>query len=101
MGCNSLLQWIFPTQGLNLGLLQWQADSLLEKEMAAHSSILVVLLTASSSEAEGSTSVWITATSKLLAHWLPQRGTRRDPDLGLWEMGLPDFESWCQSIADV
>ena len=27
LGCHSLLQGIFPTQGLNLGLLQWQADS--------------------------------------------------------------------------
>ena len=28
MGCHSVLQGIFPTQGLNLGLLHWQADSL-------------------------------------------------------------------------
>ena len=28
VGCHSLLQQIFPIQGLNLGLLQWQADSL-------------------------------------------------------------------------
>ena len=27
--CHALLQGIFPTQGLNLGLLHWQADSLL------------------------------------------------------------------------
>ena len=26
--CSFLLQGIFPTQGLNLSLLQWQADSL-------------------------------------------------------------------------
>ena len=29
VGCHSLLQGIFPTQGLNLYLLHWQADSLL------------------------------------------------------------------------
>ena len=29
MGCHALLQGIFPTQGLNLRLLHWQADSLL------------------------------------------------------------------------
>ena len=28
MGCHSLLQGIFPTQGLNLGLLHLQVDSL-------------------------------------------------------------------------
>ena len=28
VGCHSLLQGNFPTQGLNLGLLHWQADSL-------------------------------------------------------------------------
>ena len=28
MGCHFLLQGIFPTQGLNLCLLRWQADSL-------------------------------------------------------------------------
>ena len=28
MGCHSLLQGIFPTQGSNLGLQRWQADSL-------------------------------------------------------------------------
>ena len=28
MGCHSLLQGIFPTQGWNLCLLHWQADSL-------------------------------------------------------------------------
>ena len=28
VGCHSLLQGIFPTQGLSLGLLHWQADSL-------------------------------------------------------------------------
>ena len=27
VGCHSLLQGILPTQGSNLGLLQWQADS--------------------------------------------------------------------------
>ena len=29
VGCHSLLQGIFPTQGLKLYLLHWQADSLL------------------------------------------------------------------------
>ena len=29
VGCHFLLQGIFPTQGLNLRLLHWQADSLL------------------------------------------------------------------------
>ena len=29
MGCHALLQGIFPTQGLNPYLLNWQADSLL------------------------------------------------------------------------
>ena len=28
IGCHSLLQGIFPTQGLNTGLLNWQMDSL-------------------------------------------------------------------------
>ena len=28
LGCQSLLQGIFPTQGLNPSLLHWQADSL-------------------------------------------------------------------------
>ena len=28
VGCHALVQGIFPTQGLNLGLLHWQADSL-------------------------------------------------------------------------
>ena len=28
VGCHSLLQWIFPTQGSNLCLRHWQADSL-------------------------------------------------------------------------
>ena len=28
MGCHFLLQGMFPTQGLNLCLLDWQADSL-------------------------------------------------------------------------
>ena len=28
VGCHFLLQGIFPTQGLNLYLLHWQADSL-------------------------------------------------------------------------
>ena len=28
MGCHALLHGIFLTQGLNLGLLHWQADSL-------------------------------------------------------------------------
>ena len=28
MGCHFLLQGIFPIQGLNPGLLRWQADSL-------------------------------------------------------------------------
>ena len=28
VGCHFLLQGIFPTQGLNLCLLRWQADSL-------------------------------------------------------------------------
>ena len=28
MDCHALLQWIFPTKGLNLYLLHWQADSL-------------------------------------------------------------------------
>ena len=28
VGCHFLLQGIFPTQGLNLCLLHWQADSL-------------------------------------------------------------------------
>ena len=28
MGCHAVLQGIFPTQGSNLGLLHWQADSL-------------------------------------------------------------------------
>ena len=28
VGCHFILQWIFPTQGLNLCLLHWQADSL-------------------------------------------------------------------------
>ena len=28
VGCHFLLQGIFPTQVLNLGLLHWQADSL-------------------------------------------------------------------------
>ena len=28
MGCRFLLQGIFPTQGSNLRLLRWQADSL-------------------------------------------------------------------------
>ena len=28
VGCHFLLQGIFPTQGLNLRLLHWQADSL-------------------------------------------------------------------------
>ena len=27
MGCHFLLQWIFPTQQLNLHLLHWQVDS--------------------------------------------------------------------------
>ena len=29
VGCQALLQGIFPTQGLNLHFLHWQADSLL------------------------------------------------------------------------
>ena len=28
VGCHSLLQGIFPTQGSNPGLLYWQADTL-------------------------------------------------------------------------
>ena len=28
VGCNTLLHGIFPTQGLNLRFLPWQADSL-------------------------------------------------------------------------
>ena len=28
VGCHALVQGIFPTQGLNLGFLRWQADSL-------------------------------------------------------------------------
>ena len=28
MGCHSLLQGIFPTQGSNMYLLRWQADAL-------------------------------------------------------------------------
>ena len=28
VGCRFLFQWIFPTQGANLHLLHWQADSL-------------------------------------------------------------------------
>ena len=31
VGCHSLLQGIFPIQGLNLGLLHWQVDSLLSE----------------------------------------------------------------------
>ena len=31
VGCHALLQGIFPTQGLNLGLLHYRADSLLSK----------------------------------------------------------------------
>ena len=34
VGCHSLLQGIFPTQGLNLGLLHCRADSLLSKPPA-------------------------------------------------------------------
>ena len=36
VGCRFLLQGIFPTQGLNLGLLHWQADSLLLSHLESH-----------------------------------------------------------------
>ena len=35
--CHFLLQEIFPTQGLNLHLLQWEADSLTESYQLQHS----------------------------------------------------------------
>ena len=34
VGCHFLLQGIFLTQGLNLGLLHWQADALLSVAVA-------------------------------------------------------------------
>ena len=36
VGCHFLLQGIFPTQGLNSGLLYWQADSLPLRHQGSH-----------------------------------------------------------------
>ena len=36
VGCHFLLQEIFPTQGLNLSLLHWQADSLPLSHKGSH-----------------------------------------------------------------
>ena len=44
VGCHSLLQRIFPTQGLNLHLLHWRADSLpLSLQGSPGLSLLVVI----------------------------------------------------------
>ena len=44
MGCCSLLQGIFPTQGLNSHLLHWQADSLLLSHQGCPSTALHFLV---------------------------------------------------------
>ena len=46
MDCHFLLQGIFPTQGLNLCLLHWQADSLLLSHWGSpcQSPLLLLLL---------------------------------------------------------
>ena len=36
MGCHTLLQGIFPTEGLNLRLLHWQADFLRLHHLSQH-----------------------------------------------------------------
>ena len=41
MGCHFLCQGIFPTQGLNLCLLHWQADSLLMSHQGSPASLLL------------------------------------------------------------
>ena len=35
VGCHFLLQWIFPTQGLNPGLLPWQAGFLPQRPLGS------------------------------------------------------------------
>ena len=40
VGCHSLLQGIFPTQGLNPHLLHWQADSLLLSHLGSPREII-------------------------------------------------------------
>ena len=42
VGCHFLLQRIFPTQGLNLHLLHWQADSLLLSHQGSSKSLHIV-----------------------------------------------------------
>ena len=41
VGCHSLLQGVFPTQGLNPGLLHWQLDSL-ASELPGKSTVVLV-----------------------------------------------------------
>ena len=41
VGCNFLLQGIFPTQGSNLYLLHWQADSLSLSHQGSHICVCV------------------------------------------------------------
>ena len=41
MGCHALLQGIFPTQGLNLGLLPLQADYLLPEPESLQQTLLI------------------------------------------------------------
>ena len=42
VGCHVLLQGIFPTRGLNLGLLLWQADSLLLSHLESPTKFLLL-----------------------------------------------------------
>ena len=42
MGCHFLSQGIFPTQGLNLSLLHWQADSLPRSHQGSPVSSLIL-----------------------------------------------------------
>ena len=44
VGCNFLLQGIFPTQGLNLHLLHWQVDSLLLSHQGSPELIFMIQL---------------------------------------------------------
>ena len=45
VGCHFLLEGIFPTQGLNLGLLHWQVDSLPLSHWGSHGYVIYVYIT--------------------------------------------------------
>ena len=58
LGCRFLLQGIFPTQGLNLCLLHWQADSLPQSQQGSPYSLGYFILSSTWIRTGGMHLVW-------------------------------------------